>query len=197
MSTTTLMTDLRLALDPVHDTQAVFRVLLEAMARPAQPRQIPVAALDAPSNAWVASALLTLLDHETSFATVSNDGLDWFVRARTNARYALVGEADFVLVDSPLLTPGLIRDLKRGSLAYPDESATLVISVVHDAPARVLRLRGPGIDGRREMRLPLPPLVVEALVEANTNYPCGIDLYLIDTTGRVSGLPRSTRLAEA
>jgi alpha-D-ribose 1-methylphosphonate 5-triphosphate synthase subunit PhnH len=191
------MASLRLALDPVHDTQAVFRVLLEALSHPGETLQIPAPALDAPANPWVASVLLTLLDHETSFASVSCEALDGFVRSRTNARLTAVDEADFVLARAESLTPKLINDLKRGSLAYPDESATLVVSALHNLPTERLELSGPGILSRREVHLPLQPSTLDALAGANANYPCGVDVYLIDAGGQVIGLPRTTRVARS
>jgi alpha-D-ribose 1-methylphosphonate 5-triphosphate synthase subunit PhnH len=63
---------LRPALDPVHDTQAVFRVLLEAIAGPGVWRQVPARAEGAPTNPWLAAVLLTVLDHETSQLLMSS-----------------------------------------------------------------------------------------------------------------------------
>lgn len=186
--------DLRLALDPVHDTQRVFRVVLEALARPGHSRQVPVAALDAPSNPWVAAILLTLLDHETSLVTVGDDPTDRFVRARTSARLAKLVEADFLLVDGAALTPSLILELRRGSLAYPDEAATLVVSVPRSAGWVERRIAGPGIDGEQPVLLPLEPRILDARDEANASYPRGIDVLLIDAAGGLVGLPRTTHI---
>jgi alpha-D-ribose 1-methylphosphonate 5-triphosphate synthase subunit PhnH len=197
MPTTRFASDLRLALDPVHDTQAIFRVLLEALARPGVPRQIPVPALDAPANPWVASVLLTVLDHETSFASLADEPTERFVRARTSARDATPATADFVLAEAESLSPALVLELKRGSLAYPDGSATLVVHAHQDTPGQMVHLSGPGIPDGRAADLPFNAAVAEALAEANKNYPCGIDLLLIDAWGRLIGLPRTTRIGRA
>jgi alpha-D-ribose 1-methylphosphonate 5-triphosphate synthase subunit PhnH len=188
------LSDLRLALDPVHDTQLVFRAVLEALARPGCNQQVPVAALDAPRNPWVAAVLLTLLDHETSFATVGDDTTERFVRARTGARPAAPAEADFVLVDGASLTPSLVLELRRGSLAYPDEGATLIVSIPASAAWSERRIGGPGIDGERPVLVPLDPCILDARDEANASYPRGIDLLLIDAAGGLVGLPRTTRI---
>src|ERR1700760_4116363 len=88
--------------DPVHDTQRTFRVLLDALARPGQLHQLPVAVPGAPGNGWLAAALLTLLDHEVSLAAEplgednAADALAHFVRQRTNTKPALTVAADFV-----------------------------------------------------------------------------------------------------
>jgi alpha-D-ribose 1-methylphosphonate 5-triphosphate synthase subunit PhnH len=185
--------ELRSAIDSVHDTQAVFRVVLEALSRPGSQRRVPVAAADAPSNPWLTAVLLTLLDHEVSFVAVSEAATETFVRARTNARPAALSDADFVLANIDSLTPDGVRALKRGSLAYPDESATLIADV-RKAAGDVYRLAGPGIQHEMQCRLALNDSVVEALVEVNANYPCGIDVLLVDTEGRLTGLPRTTRI---
>jgi alpha-D-ribose 1-methylphosphonate 5-triphosphate synthase subunit PhnH len=80
--------DLRAAIDPVHDTQAVFRVVLEALSRPGSPRTVPVAAAGAPGNPWLTAVLLTLLDHEVSFAAHADPATEIFVCGRTSARPA-------------------------------------------------------------------------------------------------------------
>ena len=181
-------------MDPVHDTQRVFRVMLEALSRPGVACGVPIAAADAPGNAWLTSVLLTLLDHETSFAAAADRGTEEFVRARTNARVAPAATADFVLTDSDSLVPALIRSLKRGSLSYPDDSATLIVDVLPDAYRQSYRVAGPGIYAPHDVRLALLPEQCAALTEVDASYPCGIDVLLIDTAGDLIGLPRTTRI---
>lgn len=185
------LTDLRAAIDPVHDTQTTFRVVLEALSQPGIQRRLPVAAADAPGNAWVAAVLLTLLDHEVSFAAITDSATEAFVRARTSARHAPLADADFVLADRHTLTPDVIRALKRGSLAYPDESATVIVDV-GDTAHSAYRLIGPGVQDEMRGELALNAECVAALAEVTANYPCGIDVLHIDSQGRVTGLPRTT-----
>lgn len=182
------------ALDPVHDTQAIFRSVLSALAQPGRPVQIPHAAFGAPSNPWLAAALLTLVDHETSLACIDEDATESFVRARTGAQRATPEAADFVLVGAAALTPALLRSVKRGSFAYPDDSATLFIDVPRDAAMWTCSVSGPGIAGTRHTELALPEAAVEALQEANAQYPCGVDVLSIDAQGQLVGLPRTTRI---
>jgi alpha-D-ribose 1-methylphosphonate 5-triphosphate synthase subunit PhnH len=184
-------------MDPVHDTQRVFRVVLEALSRPGMAYAVPVAAADAPRNPWLTSVLLTLLDHETSFAADADRGTEEFVRARTNARVGTAATADFVLTDSDSLVPALIRSLKCGSLAYPDDSATLIVDVLPDADRRSCRVAGPGMYAPHDVHLALMPEQCAALAEVNAQYPCGIDVLLIDAAGDLIGLPRTTRIGGA
>ncbi|MDQ3701658.1 MAG: phosphonate C-P lyase system protein PhnH [Chloroflexota bacterium] len=238
-------------MDPMRDTQAIFRLALDALARPGRVHQLPVAARDAPGNPWAAALLLTLLDHETSLWVAPGAGAaetEEFLRQRTAARQAPVEAADFVLADagdgkaSPLAggagagdgesrsptgaagvgdgesdrLDGLPGVLCRGTLAYPDGAATLVVAVPlidqesinqdlieqeRGAGGLSLILSGPGvpppIDGSAEGGRTLWVRGLSAPFfasreEAVRDYPTGVDLFLVDSAGRIAGLPRST-----
>ena len=194
--------------DPVFDSQAVFRALLDAMARPGLVVHLPVRdpRCPVPSCQPLAAMLLTLLDHEVTFAvapeTGHGDGVDALVSylaAATGSRAVAVEEADFVV--APGAPPaGLLRRLRRGSPAFPDESATLLILVPALDPAGngpEVSLAGPGVrsGGKTIVRLPgLTPADLVDLAEVNAEPPLGIDLILVDAAGSLTGLPRSTRL---
>lgn len=189
-----------LSLQPVRDTQVTFRVVLDAMARPGTVRQLPVAARDAPVNPWLAAVLVTLLDHEVSLAIEPFDGseaLERFVRQRTAVAPAAVDAADFVVASADRLDPRLPVRLRQGTLAYPHDSATLLLLVpsLGEAPSGAgvkLDLAGPGVPRGHSVRISgLDPALFEARDEV-AEYPCGIDLILVDPSGRVAALPRTT-----
>ena len=194
-----------LSLEPVRDTQLTFRVVLDAMARPGTVKQLPVAARDAPVNPWLAAVLVTLVDHEVSLAVEPFGGADLlerFVRQRTAVAAASADRADFVVAASDCLDPSLPLRLRQGTLAYPNDSATLLILVptldqttsADDGAALSLALAGPGVPAGHGFTVAgLTPALFEARDEA-AEYPCGIDLILVDPNGRVAGLPRSTAI---
>lgn len=202
MSSLSPIAQLDLALDPVHDTQRTFRTLLVAMARPGQVQQLPVAAVGAPANPWVAAVLLTLADHEVTLAVEPFEGADemaGFVGRRTAAVCAPTERADFVVAARETLDPDLPLRLRRGSPAYPDDAATLIVAVARlgegDPSGTRPRLEGPGVPAGQRLHVSgLAPRFFEARAEA-IDFPCGIDLLLIDPEGRVAALPRSTRIA--
>jgi alpha-D-ribose 1-methylphosphonate 5-triphosphate synthase subunit PhnH len=189
------------AFEPVRDAQRTFRVLLDAMARPGTVTRLPVAASDAPVNPWLAAALVTLLDHEVSLALEPferGDSLELFVRQRTAVGSATADAADFVVAAWDHLDSQLPARLRQGSLAYPNDSATLVILVPtldQAAPAGLeLALAGPGVPAGHTVRIGgLSAELFEARDDA-AEYPCGIDMMLIDPDGRVAALPRSTAI---
>jgi len=167
-----------------------------AFSQPGMPLSLPAAADGAPSNPWLAAVLLTLLDHETSFDAIPSSPLEDFVRARTAARVAPADTADFVLATTGSITSDAVSKLKRGSLAYPDDSATLVVDVAAPAPLTRLQMSGPGIPQKRDVDVPLSTQIVRALEAANADYPCGVDVLLVNADGLVMALPRSVRFGD-
>ena len=190
---------LRLALDPVHDTQAIFRTALDAISWPGAVRQLPVQAIDAPGNPWAVALLITLVDHETTLAVVpgaESDAIETFIRQRTAVASAPLDAAAFVLAEATPFVAELPTRLRRGSLEYPDDGATLVIwsSESFDAgQSSRLRLAGPGVPAGLETRVPaMPDGFFAARAEATRAYPSGIDILFVDANGQLIALPRST-----
>jgi len=197
-----------------HRAQSTFRVALDALARPGRVLRLPWGAEDAPGSPWVAALLLTLLDHETSL-WVDPPPVATYLRQRTGARLVPLADAGFAVADVGTLGPGVLEDLlrrlRRGTLAYPDEGATLVLSVPRlaaledgsvgacgaDGAGLVVALSGPGVPAGQSRRLlvgGVGPGLVEARRDAVADYPAGIDLFLVDGEGRIAGLPRSAQL---
>ncbi len=206
-----LMTSLRtgaaleVALDPIRDSQAIFRVVLDACAWPGSVRQLPARATGAPGNPWAAGLLITLLDHEVSLALAAipdAQAFARFVQQRTNVTLAEPDVADFVVAPAAGLDPELLTRLKRGSLAYPDDGATLVLLVdrLDQTAGSALRMRlaGPGVPEGLELTAGgLSDEIIAARNATVAGYPCGIDLLLVDGSGRLAALPRSTQITLA
>lgn len=188
--------------------QDVFRVLLDAMARPGTVRQL--SALDEhtpnPATKGLAAVAQTLLDHEVTFAAVPPDGASGadassaivaYIRSITGCREISVFDADYVFALGKL-PAGLAVQLKRGQPAYPDEGATLVSLVPSlDGVTGIARnLSGPGVPPGTMANIPgWSASDLASLAEANAAAPLGIDLILVDSIGRVMCLPRSTRIS--
>ena len=193
--------------DPIRASQHIFRVVLDALANPGTIRtSIVHPRLIAESlsvNPYMASVLVTLLDHEVSVHVADGPGsvelADFLVR-RTRTTLADASDATFVVAHAGSGDYVLPEVLRRGSLEYPDDGATLLIDVptlgqesAHDLE---LTMTGPGIVTVERIRVDgLNPKFLESRNVATANYPMGIDLLLIDSEGRVVGLPRTTELA--
>jgi alpha-D-ribose 1-methylphosphonate 5-triphosphate synthase subunit PhnH len=179
--------------------QRAFRRLLQAMSRPGRVYVLPPAAGSGPWGPML-SLLESLLDHEVSFAVVGDGGpenLQSLIAGRTRSRVAAPHEADFLIVAGGDSGGETLR-ARRGTLSYPDTSATVVYRVksllfVEGDEVRA-SLKGPGI--REEIRLGdirgLAPRELGYLREANAEFPLGVDAVFIDDAGRILCIPRST-----
>jgi alpha-D-ribose 1-methylphosphonate 5-triphosphate synthase subunit PhnH len=187
--------------DPVLASQAVFRTVMEAMARPGG-----VAAVDttvtppAPLGIAAAGLALTLLDFETpvwldpTLAAASDIG-SWF-KFHTGAPLTTdSGVCTFAFIADPARIPDF-NAFCQGSVEYPDRSTTLVLEVENLSEGGGFRLSGPGIKGARTLSAaPLPPGFAERMAGNRALFPRGVDIIL--TCGRLlTALPRSVHLAK-
>jgi len=187
--------------DPVFDSQRVFRRVLSCMARPGRVDfLVPEELNSAPDRAMVMVAL-TLLDEEITFAALGEgkDRLARCCRLIAGSRMVPPEQADFVFVSGAEARPE-ITGLRRGSLLFPDQGATVVCHVemlrpeTHEGEVR-LRLRGPGVQG--EVSLGVAGLARENLAslrEVNAEFPLGVDIILVSDGGQVACIPRSVRV---
>ena len=186
--------------DPALASQAVFRTVMEAMARPGLPRPLPSElAAPPPLSPTAAAVALTLLDYETPFwldpaLAAAPEVATWF-KFHTGAPLASDSQqAAFAFVaDSAAMPP--FEAFSAGSLEYPDRSTTLVLQVAGFGQGDALALSGPGISGSRIFSAqPLPPDFRARLIANREMFPRGVDLILVSPDA-VAGLPRSVRVA--
>jgi len=186
---------------PVFDSQAVFRAVMDALARPGTLH--PLAGLPGaphPLTPELAAVALALADHEAPLwldaPLAATPEVANFLRFHTGA--VLVSDpadAAFALVSDPACCPVLDR-FAPGTPEYPDRSATLVLAVRDLAQDGSLVLEGPGILGQARLRAhPLPPDMTGRLMRNRAEFPCGVD-HLLVAPGWVAGLPRTTRVVE-
>ena len=185
-------------LDPVHDSQGVFRTVMDAFARPCLLRSL-VSDLTppAPLTPELAAIVLTLADADTPLwldASLSRvPEIAEFLRFHTGAPIvAAPAGAAFALIADPRCCPPF-RDFAQGTPDYPDASATLVLAVDRLSGEGGLGFEGPGIRGRAHLdAAPLPADWAERLQANHAGFPQGIDLLFV-APGLVAGLPRSAR----
>lgn len=181
-------------------SQRVFRVLLDALARPGRVLELPAGLIDVDTPAPVLVPL-ALADLEVTLAVLEPAEPGWAARLEraTGARRATAERADLVLALQPP-RPDELRALRRGTPDRPDLGCRLVlacdrIAVAASEPAVLLDLTGPGVPGTARLAVTgLPVEVLEALVAVNRRFPLGVDTFLVGTGGHVAGLPRSTRV---
>lgn len=165
--------------DEVRDN-ATYDALMWSLARPGTIRRLPQPGL--------AAILLTLVDRECR--VWSDDAVLVRLAVEAGARRARPEEADHGFMADPSAALDALAVLPTGSALYPDEGATVVV-VASIGEGRLLRLAGPGIEDRAEIRLGALPDRFLALRAERCRYPAGLDLFFVDGD-RVVGLPRST-----
>lgn len=183
--------------DPVHDAQAAFRTLMDALARPGRIGRLASGlAPPAPLTPELAAVALTLTDSDTPVwidaALAANPAVAAFLRFHTGAPIvADPGAAAFALIAEPDACPPFAA-FAQGTPDYPDGSATLVLALdrlSEDGPA----FEGPGIRGCVRLdAAPLPADWPRRLAANHATFPLGLDLVLT-APGVVAGLPRSSR----
>lgn len=183
---------------PVADAQYGFRTAMDALARPAVPMPF-TPALQAPLMPEMASLALSLLDFEVTFwlspSLDSVSSVGHYLRFHTGSReVANPAAASFAFFD---LTAGNRLDLAafaQGTGEYPDRSTTIVAVCDGFAPLPGLMAEGPGIKDRLPFGFsPMPADFVAQWARNRDSFPLGVDLLFV-TSGRLMGLPRSTRI---
>ncbi|HEX3381174.1 MAG TPA: phosphonate C-P lyase system protein PhnH [Paraburkholderia sp.] len=182
--------------DPVHDTQTVFRTLLDALSRPGTIgviRDVLPELRNTPVEPAAFAALLTLCDYATPVWLAQPDlALASALRFHTGAPLVdAPGEAAFVyLHDANALPP--LESFAPGSAESPEQSATLLIRVDALTGGAPVTLSGPGIlDTETISPVGLPARFWRERALLAPLFPCGIDCYLV-CGPRVIGLPRTT-----
>ena len=180
--------------DVAHDSQRLFRAILEAFSHPGRIVALPQPPDGVgPISAAATAMVLTLVDRDTPLwlaPAFDTAHVRDFVRFHTGAPIvAREAEAAFALL-APDRRP-LLDGFAIGSDPYPDRSATLIVEVpsLSDGPAR--SLRGPGIQSRSSARVAGLGDSFRAEWKANNAlFPCGVDV--VFTAGaELLALPRS------
>jgi len=184
---------------PVLASQAVFRAVMDAFARPGTVKPLAAAAAaPSPLSGTAAALALTLLDYETPVwldASLARppDVADW-IRLHTGARVVSdPQQAAFAFIADPAHVPEF-ETFALGTPEYPDRSTTLVLQVQRFGSGDRMSLAGPGVAGARSFASePVPPDLPARLAANRTLFPRGIDVILVSPDA-VAALPRSVRV---
>jgi alpha-D-ribose 1-methylphosphonate 5-triphosphate synthase subunit PhnH len=185
--------------DPVHDTQTVFRTLLDALARPGTigviDTPLPAAQAADAARAGLAAfaSLLALADYATPVWLAQHDAA-LAAALRFHAGAPLAQEprtAAFAYVHDAAALPPL-EAFASGTPESPEQSATVFVRVQALTGGAPLTLRGPGIEKTRSIApVGLPERFWRERAALASHFPCGIDFYLV-CGDSLMGLPRTT-----
>lgn len=194
--------------DAVHDTQRIYRALLDAMSFPGTVREIgpAVCKLDGSAAACPAAAgiALTLLDGEVSHAVRMTEAtaLSDYIRKMTFSPSVPPEQADYVFADGWLEEAeirSLFERISRGTHEAPELGATLLLRVsgLGGSGERKWTLSGPGIADSVECCVAgLNERWLFEREKANAEYPVGVDMILFTDDGLVTALPRTTTIGK-
>jgi len=184
--------------DPTRESQAIFRRVMDAVARPGTIYDVPFAP-DAPQglDRAAGAVALTLFDFETPVwldpALAGGPPERWL---RFHAGCPLTADplrAAFALVTDLAAAP-VLAAFNQGDAKYPDRSTTLVIQLSALTGGPAVTLQGPGIKTRASLALAGLPDGFWAQVQANhEKFQFGVDL-IFAAGDRLTALPRSTRV---
>jgi alpha-D-ribose 1-methylphosphonate 5-triphosphate synthase subunit PhnH len=189
--------------DPVHDTQTVFRTLLDVLSRPGTIATVgdmlPALSEASPhrpaADRAAFAALLTLCDFSTPVWLAQPDApLASALRFHTGAPLVdMPQRAAFAYLHDAAAMPALER-FALGEPEAPEQSATLLIRVTALTGGTPLTLRGPGIENTQAIApAGLPERFWRERAELAPLFPCGIDCYFI-CGDALMGLPRTTQV---
>ena len=170
--------------------QQVFTALMWALSRPGEEQTF-----DAEGQSALVLVGQALLDLETRFFT--SDPVLRAVFLRLGAKAQNEQQATYHFY--PSLSKTELDSIQRapvGSLIYPEGGATLVLSA-QLGKGLGLQLSGPGIQGKRRLRVASIPEPFWYLRNNAVAFPVGWDVFLLEQLGsqvRLVGIPRSTTL---
>lgn len=183
--------------DPALGSQAVFRVVLQALSRPGRVRDVPSDAQHPDGAAPAAAALLlALLDPDCALwmaPRLAAGPAGAWLRFHTGCRIVEdPARADFAWADADQL-PAL-DVFAQGREFEPEAGATCVVQVRALTEGGGWRLRGPGIlDAARLGVEGLPDDFTEQWRANSARFPRGVDL-LLCAGASLAGLSRTTRV---
>ncbi|WP_158737054.1 phosphonate C-P lyase system protein PhnH [Alteribacillus sp. YIM 98480] len=191
--------------DKVHDSQQIFRNLVEAFSRPGKTVNIlPYCnSINPPQgfSAIMTGLAFTLVDREVTFSVLHDhaDGVEQYIHWQTFCNQTAPKDADYIFVDQYMdenAIDKLMDEVKIGTLTHPHQSATLFLKIneFDQKESEQVTLSGPGINGEKSCNIGLCEKWITTRNELTAEYPLGIDLCLVNENGDLLALPRTTKI---
>lgn len=183
--------------DPIHDSQRLFRQILQAMSEPGTLRELqaPCPPQDSSIGSALWGALLTLCDLDTCLwiaPELDSQPLREALAFHTGCRIS----DDATQVDFALVTPVTLERpplFAIGSDSYPDRSTTLLVALDQLGKDGPWQLSGPGIETQHQLEVGSADALMTLLSHNRSHFPCGLDA-ILSCGERLAAIPRSTRI---
>ncbi len=193
-----------MAIDIVHDLQAMYRQVLHSMSRPGTIENIQdqVNKCSYHLSCYDSTMLMAmmLLDAEVSFHVVSEKGAEIASQLAelTLSKQINVQEADYIFITRGVQSEqvkDVIQQVKVGTLTNPQASATVILETSQLSNDSSLYLTGPGIKSTHTLFVEGADAWLEARASVNKEYPLGIDMICVDEAANIACLPRTTKIS--
>lgn len=190
-----------MSFDQVHSGQLVFRRVLDAMARPGLAQDIrevyPSLDMVRDLDRGGLALALCLLDAETSFSWMgpSKDSAQSLLSRLCSCAAVDADKAAFIFCEGQDQLPEALALAKCGELESPQLGATIIALALGLGSGPSYLASGPGIRETLELRLgPNSESWLSLREGRNAEFPLGLDMLLLDASGSLIALPRTTRL---
>ena len=188
--------------DEVFDAQQQFRIIMDGMAHPGKINRLPSLDIHPPSRLNTGSALIgfALLNSDVSFHVCEENSteISSYIAMNTSAQTTALENADFIFING-YEDAACIEEAKKGSLSYPEDSATFIVDVdqLSDeffADAVKVTLNGPGIKAENVFFVSgIHKELLNEVKNQNEEFPLGIGLMLTDKNSDLICIPRSSQ----
>jgi len=176
---------------PVPDSQACFRAVLDAMARPGQVHRV-TSVTEAPPGLDTAAAamLLTLADADTP-VQIDGAAAAWLA-FHCGAPTTTAGDASFAVLRGAF-DPAAYH---AGTDDAPEDGATVLLQIAALGRGTAYTLAGPGLAVPATLWAEgLPPGFAAAWAANAARFPRGVDIILC-AGDQLAALPRTVRITE-
>lgn len=188
----------------IHRIQHAFRAAMDAAARPGTVRVLPLQGATSPTglDASLDTLVRMFVDQAVTFAYLGDAVRERAIAFETRSQAAGAAQAAFVVVPHESTDPTIAYAVEKaacGTLIAPDKGATVLVGCdgLSQDPVDGMwgfTVAGPGVKG--EARFYAASDVWQRAREARGDeYPCGIEIVLVDKAGRIVVIPRSSEVA--
>jgi len=171
----------------VFRSQRIFKDLIDAFSHP-----FKVCNID--SGSAVKELCFVLLDNEVSFYVDEETALSSEIKEMTYAKAKDIELADFIIVTNPQNFDAFDK-IKQGTLANPNEGATVIVSVPQIEGDEKITAEGPGIDG--SLSCGIHKSIIDFLDKANREdieYPKGFEIVFVTQDADIIAVPRRVKV---
>jgi alpha-D-ribose 1-methylphosphonate 5-triphosphate synthase subunit PhnH len=190
-------------IDLIHDIAGGFRELIQAVSYPGTICSVNdyIKKIDRSEPFYPSTMLFVymLLDSEVTFYVVGEERkkAEEMVSKMTYSKAAGIEETDYIFIlnnSSDAQKKEVMEKAKTGDLIDPHKSASIIIETASLMTGESMFIQGPGIKDINEIRVDFFPYWEEARKEKNIEFPMGIDMYFIDSSGNILALPRTSKV---